>query len=153
LISDLSSYGKIFITSERRLPSEFEPYRISIPPHELHDALYYATMCIGDSSTVVEEAAVLGTPAIYCSTLAGRFSILQELEHKYGLSYQMSPKNDDKIIDKITELLNRPNLKKEWQEKRERMLKEKIDLTEWMVDFVENYPESFKERKRVHRSL
>jgi len=148
LIDELLHYGKVFITSERALPSEVEKYRIHISPWELHNALYYATICIGDSQTMVAEAAVLGTPAIRCNTFVGRISYLEELEHKYGLTYGFLPKDEDKMFDKITELLKKPNLKEEWQEKRKRMLKDKIDLTEWMVDFVENYFESFKKYKQ-----
>ncbi len=143
LISELLRYGKVLITSERELPPEFEKYRIRIPPYEMHNALYYATMFIGDSQTMAAEAAVLGTPAIRCNTFVGRCSTLEELEHKYGLTYGFLPNDEDKMFVKIVELLNRANLKQEWQEKREGMLKDKIDLTEWMVDFIENYPRSF----------
>lgn len=144
LINELLRYGKVLITSERLLPPEFEKYRIHIPPYEMHEALYYATMFVGDSQTMTAEAAVLGTPAIRCNTFVGRCSTLEELEHKYGLTYGFLPNDEDKMLDKIMELLNRANLKQEWQEKRERMLKDKIDLTKWMVNFVENYPVSFK---------
>lgn len=144
LIQELSKYGKIFITSDRKLPPEQEKYRIPIPPYQMHDVLYYATMYIGDSQTMAAEAAVLGTPAIRCNTFVGRCSTLDELEHKYGLTHGFLPKYRDKMFDKIIELLNKPNLKLEWQEKRKKMLKDKIDLTGWMVDFMENYPESVK---------
>lgn len=148
LIDKLSKHGKVFITSEVKLPPEFDRYEISIPPHEFHDALSYVTMCIGDSSTVVEEAAVLGAPAIYCSSLAGKFSILHELQYKYNLIYQFLPKDEDRMLHEVEKLLNKPNLREEWQGKRKRMLKDKIDLTEWMIDFVENYPKSFTEYKK-----
>jgi hypothetical protein len=36
----------------------------------------------------------------------------------------------------VLDLLNRPNLKVKWQEKRRRLLAEKIDVTDWMVRFV-----------------
>jgi len=136
LINELLPYGKVFITSERPLPPEMEKYRIHIPPWEMHDALYYATMYIGDSQTMTAEAAVLGTPAIRCNTFVGRISYLEELEHRYGLTYGFLPKDEDGMFKKIFEILKNKSLKKEWVEKRKRMLAEKIDLTEWMVDFV-----------------
>jgi len=143
LVEMLSKFGKVFISAEGNLPPEFEKYKLRISPYKIHDALYYAIMFIGDSQTMTSEAAVLGTPAIRCNTFVGRISYLEELEHKYGLTYGFLPKDEDKMFDKITELLNKPNLKEEWQEKRKKMLKDKIDLTKWMVDFVENYAERF----------
>ncbi len=151
LIKLLSKYGKVFVNSEIQLPEDIEKYRITVAPHELHDALYYATMCIGDSQTVIAEAAVLGTPAIRCNTYVGypgKVPYLDELEYKYGLTYGFRPSDEDKMLHKILKLLSNPSLKQEWQEKREEMLKDKIDLTDWMVEFLENYPESFKDYKR-----
>jgi len=70
LIEVLSKEGKVFITTEGRMDREFEKYQIKIPPEEIHSALYYATMFIGDSQTMTAEAAVLGTPAIRCKRMA-----------------------------------------------------------------------------------
>lgn len=146
LIKFLPNYGRVFINSEIQLPEDIKKYRITIAPHELHDALYYATMCIGDSQTVIAEAAVLGTPAIRCNTYVGypgKVPYLDELEKRYGLVYSYRPEDSGNMFNKIAELLNKSNLKEQWQDKRKEMLKEKIDLTKWMVDFIENYPNSF----------
>ena len=43
---------------------------------------------------------------------------------------------------RIDKLLNEPNLKAIWKSKREKMLSEKIDMTDFMVWVFENYPES-----------
>ena len=48
------------------------------------------------------------------------------------------------MFGKIEELLNTPNLKEEWQYRRQRMLQDKIDVTAFMVWFIENYPDSVK---------
>lgn len=40
-----------------------------------------------------------------------------------------------------------PNLKEEWQRRRQKMLSEKIDVTAFMVWFIENYPDSVKVMK------
>ena len=45
---------------------------------------------------------------------------------------------------KAQEILTRENLKQEWSKKRQRMLAEKIDVTQFMVDFIEEFPESLK---------
>jgi len=139
LIRELSRLGRVFITTEAELAEEFRPYQIHMSPEKMHDALYYATMLISDSQTMTIEAAVLGTPAIRCNTFVGRCSVIEELEHKYGLTYGLLPKDEDKMFDKIMELLDDENLHNRWQQRRKRMLQDKIDLTSWMVDFVERF--------------
>ncbi len=145
IVQTLSNYGRVFITMEKasskaaNFHPEFEPYRFRIPPERIHDAMYYATMYIGDSQSMTTEAAILGTPAIRCNTMVGRTAVIDEVEQKYGLAYGFTPAEADKMLDRIHELLGRKNLKTEWLEKRERLLADKVDMTEWMVDFVEKY--------------
>jgi predicted glycosyltransferase len=66
-------------------------------------------------------------------------SVIEELEHKYGLTYGFLPEDEGKMIQKIKELLEDPRLKEKWHEKRKIMLQDKIDLAQWMEAFVENY--------------
>jgi predicted glycosyltransferase len=139
LIERLSQRGRVFITVEGDLPEGFRPYQMPIPPHQIHHALHYAAMLISDSQTMTIEAAVLGTPAIRCNTFVGRCSVIEELEHKYGLTYGFLPVHEERMFRRIDELLDDPGLHGKWQRKRERMLADKIDLTAWMVDYVENY--------------
>ncbi len=148
LVDRLAQLGKVFISAEEALPPEFREYKIAASPDKIHHLLYYATMFIGDSQTMTAEAAVLGTPAIRCNTFVGRISYLEELEHKYGLTYGFLPSDEERMFDKVMELLNSRDLKKTWQEKRNRMLQDKIDLTQWMVDFIDNYPESLYDYQR-----
>ena len=41
------------------------------------------------------------------------------------------------------------NIKEEWQRRRQKMLSEKIDVTAFMVWFIENYPESVRVMKET----
>ena len=144
LIELLKPYGRIFITSEEEIEPEFEEYRLPIAPEKIHTLMYYATMFLGDSQTMTSEAAVLGTPAIKCNSFAGRLSVPNEIEHKYKLCYSFPPEDFDKMVEKIKALLRFPHLKQEWQHRRKKMLSEKIDVTAFLVWFVENYPVSAK---------
>lgn len=139
LVRVLSKRGRIFITSESPLPDEFELYRIRILSEDMHDALAFATLLISDSQTMTAEAAVLGTPSVRCNTFVGRISYLEELEHRYQLTFGFQPKFRGQMLSFITELLDQPNLAEIWQRRRQRMLSEKIDLTPWIVDLVEQY--------------
>ena len=147
LIDILSKYGKVFITTETELDSEFAEFRMPIAPDEIHTFLYYAQMLISDSQTMTIEAAVLGVPSFRCNTFANRLAVLEELELKYGLTFGYHPSHFDWMLYRIKEFLELSNLKEEWQKKRERILQDKIDVTEFLVWFVENYPESVKEVK------
>lgn len=140
IISRLKPNGNIYITSERKLEPEFESYRIQITPDVIHHALYFADMYIGDSQTMAAEAAVLGTPSIRFNDFVGKLGYLEELEHDYGLTYGIKTSEPEKLYKKIEELLEIPNLKEEWQKRRQKMLSEKIDVTAFMVWFIENYP-------------
>jgi predicted glycosyltransferase len=129
----------VFITSEGPLEREFEKYRIGVPPEKIHHLLYYATSYVGEGATMAVESAILGTPSIYISTLAGTMGNFSELEKKYGLIFNYS--DSESALAKIIELLNDPELKKTWSLKRAALLKDKVDVTEFMVKLIESLPE------------
>lgn len=144
LVDYLKTKGKVFITTERDIDDEFKPYQLTVSPEKAHSLMYYATMLVGDSQTMTSEAAVLGTPAIRCNTFVGRIHYLEEEEHKYGLTYGFRPEQSDAMFGKIEELLSMPNLKEEWQVRRQKMLSDKIDYSQFLTWFIENYPQSKK---------
>lgn len=139
IISYLEKRGKVFITTEKNIDEEFKKYQLLLSPEKVHSLLYYATMMVGDSQTMTSEAAVLGTPAIRSNTFVGRISYLEEEEHKYELTYGFLPENYEEMFAKIEELLAVPNLKEIWEKRRQRMLADKIDVTAFYVEFIENY--------------
>ena len=144
LIDLLKPYGRIIITSEKELNPEFEPYRMPVPPEDIHSLIAFSAMLIGDSQTMTSEAAILGVPALKCNTFAGRLSVPNELEQKYGLCYAYHPDDFDQLYSHLERLLsNNPEaLRQEWQEKRQRFLDDHIDVTAFFTWFIENYPES-----------
>ncbi|MCD4747649.1 MAG: DUF354 domain-containing protein [Bacteroidales bacterium] len=142
IVEKLKNHGNIFITSEREIEPEFEQYRIQIDPNDMHHALYYADMFIGDSQTMTAESAVLGTPALRFNDFVRRLGYLEELEFRYDLTYGIQTEYPEKLLAKIDEILNIPDGKAVWKQKRKKLLEEKINLADFMVWFVENYPES-----------
>ena len=82
---------------------------------------------------MASEAAVLGTPSIFVNTL--HMGYTDEEAEKYELLFQSI--NIDEIIEKVDSLLGNKILKKDWLKKRKKLLKDKIDLTKWMIDFIE----------------
>jgi predicted glycosyltransferase len=144
LVRKLEKKGRVFISTESQIAPEFISYRIPDRPEVMHSILAFAKLYVGESQTMTSEAAVLGTPALKCNTFAGRLSVPNELEKKYGLCYSFLPEDFKKMLSKIDELLAMPDLKAEWQKRRQKMLSEKIDVTAFLVWFVENYPESVR---------
>jgi len=157
MIKSLEAYGRIFITSERKLSPELEKYRITCSPEKIHSLLYYSQLYIGEGGTMATESAILGTPAIHIEAnssgiATGNFSgNFLELRDKYDLLYFYP--GQEQALEKAIEILEDKNSKKEWQRKREKLLKDKIDVTAWMTDFIERYPESFYEyRERMENT-
>jgi len=139
LVRELEKFGKVFITSEGPLAKEFEMYRIRVTPEKIHHLLYYATLYVGEGATMAVESAILGTPSIYISTLAGTMGNFSELEKKYGLLFNYS--DSESALAKTLELLKDPELKKTWGLKRAALLRDKINVTEFMVKLIESLPE------------
>lgn len=147
-VENAAKYARVFISSEDELPCDLKPYSIPIPPEKMHDALYYAELLYGESSTMASEAACLGTPAIFVDDVGRGYT--DEEEKKYGLvfNYSNSIKDQEQSIEKAVEILNTPGIKEEWQKRSDEMLADKIDLTAFLVWFVENYPNSARTMKQ-----
>lgn len=139
LVNLLKPHGRVIITSERAIEPEFEPYRLPVPPEEIHSLMAYSSMFLGDSQTMTSEAAVLGVPALKCNTFAGRLSVPNMLEQRFDLCYAYQPSQFEEMYHHIEQLLahDPEELKNEWQEKRQRMLQEMIDPTEFFVKYIE----------------
>jgi predicted glycosyltransferase len=137
-----SKHARVFITSEGALPESLAPFRLPAAPHRVHHVLAFASLLFGESSTMAEEAAMLGIPAIYLFNNSTYYT--RHLESKYRLmhNYSESPADQQKAIDQGLEILRNPGVKQEWQQRRETMLADRIDVTAFLVWFIENYPGS-----------
>lgn len=138
-VETLSRYGRVLISSENPLPPELARYGVTVSPEQIHHLLAFATLYIGESATMASESAILGVPSIFISTSTRGYT--NEQERKYGLVYTFSdPQTAQRRgVEKAVELLQRPNLRAEWQVKREKMLSEMTDVTAFVVDVVERY--------------
>lgn len=142
LVESVKKYGKVLISSEARLPEELEQYQINIPPEKIHHVLYFADLYIGESSSMAAESAILGTPAIFVST--SRRGFTDDLEYNNDMLYSFSdPVNaQENALNKAVELLEDKDTKIKWRQNRDRLLNDKIDVTKFIIDFIERYPNS-----------
>lgn len=137
LVDLVSREHKVFISAEGDLPTELGKFKIQIPPEKMHDALAFAKLFIGEGATMASECAMLGTPAIYINSMEA--GTIDEQE-KNGLLFHF--RNGDGVVEKTATLLNKENLKNEWNIQKQKFLSNKIDLSAFLVWFVEKYPES-----------
>jgi predicted glycosyltransferase len=146
LVQTLSQHLRVFISSEKELPEELKKYQINIPPEQMHNALAFAHLFIGESGTMASESAVLGTPAIFINNQ--HFGCIDD-QANYGLLFIYSESENDQIsaIKKAEEIAIKKNVKEDYLAKKEKMLADKIDVSAFLIWFVENYPESVKEVK------
>jgi len=146
LVNTLSKHLRVFISSEAELPEKLIKHQINIPPEQMHNALAFAQLFVGESSTMASESAILGTPSIYVND--SKLGYTNDLV-KYGLLYSYTELVQDQLaaIKKAEELALTPNIKEEYLPKREKLLADKIDVSAFLIWFVENYPESVNEVK------
>ena len=109
--------------------------------------MYYADLFISDSQSMSVESALIGTPSIRCSSFVGKITVLEELEHKYKLTFGIKTGDERNVLTKIKEIFEIKNIKEEFRKRRDNMLKDKIDLTSFLIWIVENYPKSINEMK------
>ena len=142
LIELLNPHGSVYITSERELEPQFEQYRIKINPLDMHHVMAFAQMYIGDSQTMAAEAGVLGVPFVRFNDFVGRIGYLRELEEIYQLGYGVKTNEVERLYQVVEELIDMPNRTEVFEERRQKMLSEKIDYAKFLLWFIENYPES-----------
>jgi predicted glycosyltransferase len=135
LIRRLAARGRVVITSEEPLPEEFQKYQLAIPFEDIHHVLAYADLLVGESCSMAAEAAVLGTHGLWIAHTWRGF--INDLSDRYGLVHHFSDTQADEAIAKAEELLDRPDLKADARTRADRLLAENVDLTEWLIDFVE----------------
>lgn len=127
---------RVLISSEGVIPPKYVSNLLKIDVSDMHHVLAYAELLVADSQSMSVEAAMLGVPSLRYSDFAGRISVLEELEHKYELTFGFSTGNKLKLISKLHELLEIQDLKNEFRIRRERMLNDKIDVSAFWYGFL-----------------
>ena len=133
---------KVYISSETNTHPDLNEYRLSIKVNEIHHIMAYASLLISDSQSMSVEAAMLGIPNVRFNNFAEKISVLNELQHKYQLTYGVKADEPDVLKHIVSEWLSYEHLKEIFIHRRELLLSEKIDVTAFLTWFITNYPES-----------
>jgi predicted glycosyltransferase len=137
LVEKLRARGRVFVSSESALPEDLQALKFPLPPDRLHDALAFADLLVGDSQTMMAEAAVLGTPSLRVSSWAGRLAPLTELEQRYGLTFGYTPDRAAELVAHLERWLAAPSLRSTLADSHQRLLCDKVDIADWFVRFLE----------------
>ncbi|HPO55874.1 MAG TPA: DUF354 domain-containing protein [Ignavibacteriaceae bacterium] len=137
---------KFFISAESELEETLEKYILKIAPNKLHDAIYFARLYIGEGGTTASESVILGTPAIYINSLLMGY-IKEEINA--GLLFHITDIN--KICMMIERIMFDKIFYSDYNKQTESFISQKISLTDFLVWFVDNYPQSFQIMKENPR--
>jgi uncharacterized protein len=135
LVEVLQRYGRVLVSSEAPLPPDLGALEIHGPVHEIHHLMAYAQTVVGESATMSSEAAVLGVPAVFIATTGRGYT--DDEEKRYGLVRHFVEEDYERALATIEEMF--ANSPREFgQAARGRLLDEKIDVTQWMIDYFES---------------
>ncbi len=142
LVKLLHTRTRVFISSETKLPDELKSYELPIEPNQIHDALYYASLLITDTQTMATEGAVLGVPVIRFNSFAGvkDMSNFIELEKEYGLVFSFH--DYCKAANKALEVVSWGDQKNHWDNNRNLLINNKINLTQYLIKLTQGLPKS-----------
>ena len=138
LVSHICRYKRVFVTAEGGFPAEFQHLAFPLPPKYMHDALAFADLYAGEGITMAAEAAVLGTPALLLNSQ--RMGYCLEAEKK-GMLFRFSRFNEA-ARHQLDNLLTLRQTKSAFSSAHAALLNGKIDVTAFMIWFVERWPES-----------
>ena len=88
---------------------------------------------------MASECSILGTPSIFLDN-SGR-GYTDEQQKKYGLVFNFTESLIDqkKSIEKGIEILQNNKSSDFWKEKSKKIIEEKIDPTQFFIDFIKKY--------------
>ena len=132
-VKEIAAHATPYITSEGDLPEELKQYQLRIPADKFHHVLAFASLCVAEGATVATESAAMGTPSVYINTLrAGCIDMFEE----YGLLKQTT--NADQALQMSIEWLDNEQIREKYLLDRDRFLADKIDVTSFIVETIEN---------------
>ena len=136
LIESLQKRMRVFVSSEGPLPEDLQSLRLPIPPVLVHHVIAQASLLVGESATMASEAAVLGTPAVFCSPVGRGYT--DEEEKRFGLVWNVKKEEDAlRAVDQILAIgPDAASLRREFQRRRSHLIRESVDVTGWILDHM-----------------
>ena len=136
LVKSIERFLTVYISSEKKLPTELAPYRLKTPAAQIHHVLGNADLYIGDSQTMATEAALLGTPSIRSNSFVGEndMSNFKMLENKYGILRNI--RDFDGVLSTAIDFAQSSH-KEEWIDKRKAYYYLVGNTNQYIADLLE----------------
>ena len=134
LVRRLEAAGvRVWVSSEKPLSPEMEAYRLRTPYAMAHHVLAFARLVYSEGATMASEAAILGVHAMYVNVIQSGST--REQSERFHLLYNYNDGDDryERALTKALELLSDPNLEQAGQEKRKKLLAEKVDINDYFI--------------------
>lgn len=137
IVNYLIQKMKVFISSEQKLNYNLQKYKLEISPDLIHDVLAFSSVVISEGATLAAESGFLGVPTIYINPQQTCNN--KELE-EIGCVFNF--KRVDGVFEKLREIISDVTLKKTVEVNSRELINAKIDLTSFIIWYIENYPGS-----------
>jgi len=134
-VEKLSPFGRVLICSETPLPASLEPYRNPLPHEHVHHLLTFAQLYLGEGGSMSSEAAILGTPSIFCNPLLHGCGCLLAMERDFQLMHCC--KTLEEGLQMAVQWLEQKDLKQQWQEKARRYWARCDNLPDLMLQIIQ----------------
>lgn len=135
IVDRLSRVGRVFISSEGKLPGGLEPMRFPLPVRRMHDAIAAATLVVGESSTMCSEAAVLGVPSVFIHPPIER-GYTTEQHERWGIVHWITPDRFSEALDTAERIVRERDTAR-WRSIADAILADSVDVTDFVCDQIE----------------
>lgn len=132
VIDALSPKGRILISSEAELPSEFQKLRYSGMPSAIHHVVGFCRLVVGESATMASEAVVMGVPAVYAAPSYRGY--INEQQDRFGLAAYVESNSPESIICAIDKLLTVSP--QDLTSRHARLIHSSVDLPEFISETI-----------------
>lgn len=139
VVQRLEAYGRVLISSEAPLPPDLQKYAIRGSVGDVHHVLAHARLFFGESATMASEAALLGVPAIFLSTSSRGYTDEEEKRYQMVFNFNGEQAIQADALNRAEAILSDPNAPALFQARREAMLADLVDVTEFIMQTVEDY--------------
>lgn len=136
-VQALSKFGKVFISEEGKLPEELEKFRFPLPHSKMHDAIAFATLVLGESSTMCSEAAVLGVPSVFIYPRIKR-GYTKEQSEKWKIVHWYTVSEFREALVMAVEVIKENN-SFSWKRRGQEIVDSSISLTEFIKKQILDY--------------
>lgn len=141
IVKELSMFMPVFISFEKEIEDTYlTQFSIHISPEKIHSVIANASIFISEGATMACEAGLLGVPYIYINPLQKVGNIMEQVKMFPQIAHSTLKESDifeiiNKLKSHIFSIKEKNNLRLKWDDKT-------IDLTAFLVWFIENYPKS-----------